>query len=214
MIIKEHFKNITPRQQEQFEMLQPLYEDWNSKINVVSRKDIDKLQLHHVLHSLAIARFADMAELFRPGTKVMDVGTGGGFPGIPLAIMYPQVEFLLVDSIGKKIKVVEAVAQALGLENVKAVKARAEEVDGMFDYIVSRAVTDLGNFLPWVRGKYSKGIIYLKGGDLNPGGALYTEIENAANKCRINKKTITFCSIDEWFHDGFFAQKRVIYIPR
>ena len=106
-MIKEHFKNITPEQQRQFEMLTPLYEDWNSKINVVSRKDIDKLQLHHVLHSLAIARFVDMAELFRPGTKVMDVGTGGGFPGIPLAIMYPEVDFLLVDSIGKKIKVVQ-----------------------------------------------------------------------------------------------------------
>ena len=214
MIINEYFKGLSPRQQEQFEMLQPLYEDWNSKINVVSRKDIDKLMLHHVLHSLAIAKFVDMADLFHPGTKVMDVGTGGGFPGIPLAIMYPQVEFLLVDSIGKKIKVVEAVAQSLGLENVKAVKARAEEIDGKFDFIVSRAVTDLGNFLPWVKGKYEKGIIDLKGGELNPGGELYKEIENAANKCRINKKTITFCSIDEWFKDGFFEQKRVIYIPR
>ena len=213
-MIKEHFKNITPEQQRQFEMLTPLYEDWNSKINVVSRKDIDKLQLHHVLHSLAIARFVDMAELFRPGTKVMDVGTGGGFPGIPLAIMYPEVDFLLVDSIGKKIKVVTEVAQALGLKNVRAVKARAEEIDEKFDFIVSRAVTDLGNFLPWVKNKYTRGIIYLKGGDLNPGGALYTEIENAASKCRINKKTITFCSIDEWFKDEFFQEKRVIYIPR
>ncbi len=213
-MIKEHFKNITPEQQRQFEMLTPLYEDWNSKINVVSRKDIDKLQLHHVLHSLAIARFVDMAELFRPGTKVMDVGTGGGFPGIPLAIMYPEVDFLLVDSIGKKIKVVTEVAQALGLKNVRAVKARAEEIDEKFDFIVSRAVTDLGNFLPWVKSKYTGGIIYLKGGDLNPGGALYAEIENAAAKCRINKKTITFCSIDEWFKDEFFKEKRVIYIPR
>ena len=213
-MIKAHFKNITPEQQRQFEMLTPLYEDWNSKINVVSRKDIDKLQLHHVLHSLAIARFVDMAELFRPGTKVMDVGTGGGFPGIPLAIMYPEVDFLLVDSIGKKIKVVTEVAQALGLKNVRAVKARAEEIDEKFDFIVSRAVTDLGNFLPWVKNKYSRGIIYLKGGDLNPGGALYTEIENAAAKCKINKKTITFCSIDEWFKDEFFKEKRVIYIPR
>lgn len=213
-MIKEHFEGITLEQQRQFEMLTPLYEDWNSKINVVSRKDIDKLQLHHVLHSLAIAKFVDMAELFLPGTKVMDVGTGGGFPGIPLAIMYPDVEFLLVDSIGKKIKVVTEVAQALGLKNVRAVKARAEEIDEKFDFIVSRAVTDLGNFLPWVKNKYTRGIIYLKGGDLNPGGALYTEIENAAAKCRINKKTITFCSIDEWFKDEFFKEKRVIYIPR
>ena len=213
-MIKEHFEGITLEQQRQFEMLTPLYEDWNSKINVVSRKDIDKLQLHHVLHSLAIAKFVDMAELFLPGTKVMDVGTGGGFPGIPLAIMYPDVEFLLVDSIGKKIKVVTEVAQALGLKNVRAVKARVEEIDEKFDFIVSRAVTDLGNFLPWVKNKYTRGIIYLKGGDLNPGGALYTEIENAAAKCRINKKTITFCSIDEWFKDEFFKEKRVIYIPR
>ena len=213
-MIKEHFEGITLEQQRQFEMLTPLYEDWNSKINVVSRKDIDKLQLHHVLHSLAIAKFVDMAELFTPGTKVMDVGTGGGFPGIPLAIMYPDVEFLLVDSIGKKIKVVTEVAQALGLKNVRAVKARAEEIDEKFDFIVSRAVTDLGNFLPWVKNKYTRGIIYLKGGDLNPGGALYMEIENAAAKCRINKKTITFCSIDEWFKDEFFKEKRVIYIPR
>ena len=214
MIVKEYFKEITPRQEEQFAMLTPLYEDWNSKINVVSRKDIDKLQLHHVLHSLAIAKFVDMAGLFGEGTKVMDVGTGGGFPGIPLAIMYPNVDFLLVDSIGKKIKVVTEVAAALGLKNVRAVKARAEEVDEKFDFIVSRAVTDLGNFLPWVKGKYTRGIIYLKGGDLNPGGMLYNEIENAANKCRIEKKKITFCSIGEWFADEFFKEKRVIYIPR
>ncbi len=212
-MVKEFFKNITDQQQRQFEMLTPLYEEWNSKINVVSRKDIDKLQLHHVLHSLAIARFADMAGVFAPGTKVMDVGTGGGFPGIPLAIMYPQVDFLLVDSIGKKIKVVQEVATALGLKNVRAVKARAEEIDEKFDFIVSRAVTDLGNFLPWVKGKYSKGVIYLKGGDLNPGGALYAEIENAASKCKINKKSITFCSVNEWFNDPFFIEKYVIYIP-
>ena len=213
-MVKNFFENITPQQQEQFAMLTPLYEDWNSKINVVSRKDIDKLQLHHVLHSLAIAKFAQMGEMFKPGTKIMDVGTGGGFPGIPLAIMFPEVDFLLVDSIGKKIKVVTEVANALGLKNVRAVKARAEEINEQFDYIVSRAVTDLGNFLPWVKGKYGKGIIYLKGGDLSEGGLLYKELENAAAKCRINKKTITFCSIDEWFKDEFFQEKRVIYIPR
>lgn len=213
-MVREYFNNLTPKQIEQFGMLQSLYEDWNSKINVVSRKDIDKLNLHHVLHSLAIARFAQMGDLFAPGMKIMDVGTGGGFPGIPLAIMFPDIEFLLVDSIGKKIKVVTEVANALGLENVKAVKCRAEEVDGKFDYIVSRAVTDLGNFLPWVKGKYDRGIIYLKGGDLNPGGMLYKEIENAANKCRINKSLITFCSISEWFKDEFFEEKRVIYIAR
>lgn len=214
MMIKEFFKDITPEQQELFDMLTPLYEDWNSKINVVSRKDIDKLQLHHVLHSLAIAKFAQMAEIFTPGTKVMDVGTGGGFPGIPLAIMFPQVDFLLVDSIGKKIKVVTEVAGALGLKNVRAVKARAEEIDEKFDFIVSRAVTDLGNFLPWVKGKYGKGVIYLKGGDLNPGGNLYQELENAASKCRIEKKKMTFCPIEMWFADEFFKEKYVIYIPK
>lgn len=213
-MIKEFFKDITPEQQELFDMLTPLYEDWNSKINVVSRKDIDKLQLHHVLHSLAIAKFAQMAEIFTPGTKVMDVGTGGGFPGIPLAIMFPQVDFLLVDSIGKKIKVVTEVAGALGLKNVRAVKARAEEIDEKFDFIVSRAVTDLGNFLPWVKGKYGKGVIYLKGGDLNPGGNLYQELENAASKCRIEKKKMTFCPIEMWFADEFFKEKYVIYIPK
>ena len=213
-MVKSFFENITPQQQEQFAMLTPLYEDWNSKINVVSRKDIDKLQLHHVLHSLAIAKFAQMGEMFKPGTKIMDVGAGGGFPGIPLAIMFPEVDFLLVDSIGKKIKVVTEVANSLGLKNVRAVKARAEEINEQFDYIVSRAVTDLGNFLPWVKGKYGKGIIYLKGGDLSEGGLLYKELENAAAKCRINKKTMTYCPIDMWFQDGFFKEKYVIYIPR
>lgn len=213
-MVKSFFENITPQQQEQFAMLTPLYEEWNSKINVVSRKDIDKLQLHHVLHSLAIAKFAQMGDLFKPGTRIMDVGTGGGFPGIPLAIMFPEVEFLLVDSIGKKIKVVTEVANALGLKNVRAVKARAEEINEQFDFIVSRAVTDLGNFLPWVKGKYGKGIIYLKGGDLNEGGLLYKELENAAAKCRINKKTMTYCPIEMWFGDEFFKEKYVIYIPR
>ncbi len=213
-MVKEFFKDITPQQEEMFAQLTPLYEDWNSKINVVSRKDIDKLQLHHVLHSLAIAKFAQMAEVFKPGTKIMDVGTGGGFPGIPLAIMFPEVDFLLVDSIGKKIKVVTEVANALGLKNVRAVKARAEEINEKFDFVVSRAVTDLGNFLPWVKGKYTKGVIYLKGGDLNPGGALYQELENAAAKCRIEKKKMTFCPIEMWFADEFFKEKYVIYIPR
>jgi 16S rRNA (guanine527-N7)-methyltransferase len=213
-MVKDFFKDITPQQEEMFAQLTPLYEDWNSKINVVSRKDIDKLQLHHVLHSLAIAKFAQMAEVFKPGTKIMDVGTGGGFPGIPLAIMFPEVDFLLVDSIGKKIKVVTEVANALGLKNVRAVKARAEEIDEKFDFVVSRAVTDLGNFLPWVKGKYTKGVIYLKCGDLNPGGALYQELENAAAKCRIEKKKMTFCPIEMWFADEFFKEKYVIYIPR
>ncbi len=203
--MKTYFENITPKQQEQFDMLLPLYKEWNSKINVVSRKDIDELMVHHVLHSLAIAKFEQqVGGIFVQGTKIMDVGTGGGFPGIPLAIMYPQVEFLLVDSIGKKIKVVEEISKALGLTNVRAIKSRAEQVNETFDYIVSRAVTDLGNFLPWVKGKYRHGIIYLKGGDLTPGGELYKEIENAVQKCKVSKQKLTFCAINEWFKSDFF----------
>lgn len=213
--MKTYFSNITQQQQEQFDMLLPLYKDWNSKINVVSRKDIDELMIHHVLHSLAIAKFEQQAGgIFTDGTKIMDVGTGGGFPGIPLAIMYPNVDFLLVDSIGKKIKVVQEVVAALGLKNVRAVKSRAEDINEEFDYIVSRAVTDLGNFLPWVKDKYKMGIIYLKGGDLTPGGELYKEISNAAAKCRISKQKLTFCAINEWFNLEFFDTKKVIYISR
>ena len=209
-IINKYFPHLTEEQRVRFAALKDLYEDWNAKINVISRKDIGNLYEHHVLHSLGIAKVIN----FKPGTTVMDLGCGGGFPGIPLAIMFPEVDFLLVDSIGKKIKVVTEVANALGLKNVRAVKARAEEIDEKFDFVVSRAVTDLGNFLPWVKGKYTKGVIYLKGGDLNPGGALYQELENAAAKCRIEKKKMTFCPIEMWFADEFFKEKYVIYIPR
>lgn len=138
-IIKQYFPSITEQQLTQFEQLFPLYEEWNEKINVISRKDIDNLMLHHVLHSLAIAKFID----FKPGTEILDVGTGGGFPGIPLAILFPEVNFHLVDSIGKKIKVVQGVADSLGLKNVIATHGRAEDVDGEFEFVVSRAVTRL-----------------------------------------------------------------------
>lgn len=197
-------------------MLFPLYNEWNSKINVISRKDIDKLYLHHVLHSLAIARFCEFSDRikFGKGVRILDVGTGGGFPGIPLAILFPQAEFLLVDSIGKKIRVVNEVVAALGLTNVKAVQARAEQVEGTFDYIVSRAVTDLSNFLPWVKGKYTRGILYLKGGDLSERGTLATEINQALGKYGINRHSVTICDIDKWFTDEFFAEKKVIFIPR
>lgn len=215
-IICKEFPSLTPLQKEQIAGLYPLYLDWNAKINVVSRKDIDKLYLHHVLHSLAIARFLELAGKsgLEAGTRIMDVGTGGGFPGIPLAILFPRTEFLLVDSIGKKIKVAEEIAAAIGLSNVKALKTRAEEVAGTFDYIVSRAVTDMGNFLPWVKGKYTKGIIYLKGGDISKGGALDREMEHALTKAGINRKSVTICDIDLWFKDEFFKEKKVIYIPR
>lgn len=215
-LIYNIFPSLTPLQKEQMNALYPLYEEWNSKINVISRKDIEQLYLHHVLHSMAIAKFIELSGSlkFNSGTTIMDVGTGGGFPGIPLAILYPEANFLLVDSIGKKIKVVEEVAGAIGLSNVKAVKARVEEIPQNFDYIVSRAVTDLSNFMPWVKGKYKKGIIYLKGGDLSAGGALAAEIDQAAANAGIKRNSITTCDIEQWFKDDFFKEKRVIYIPR
>ena len=167
----KYFPQITPQQQAQFEQLPELYTFWNNQINVISRKDIDQLLERHVLHSLGIAKVLS----FLPGENVLDVGTGGGFPGIPLAILFPETNFYLVDSIGKKIKVVQEVAKALGLKNLRAAHLRAEQVDEKFDYVVSRAVTRLGEFYPWVRGKFTKattntlpsGILYLKGGDLH-----------------------------------------------
>lgn len=215
-LIYNFFPRLTLRQKEQIQALYPLYEEWNSKINVISRKDIEQLYLHHVLHSLAIAKFLELSGSikFCKGTTIMDVGTGGGFPGIPLAILYPEADFLLVDSIGKKIKVVEEIAGAIGLTNVKAVKARVEEIPQNFDFIVSRAVTNLDNFMPWVKGKYKRGIIYLKGGDLSAEGALAEELNQAATNAGIKRNSITICDIDQWFKDDFFREKRVIYIPR
>ena len=159
-IIFSAFPNLSEEQKKQIEMLYPLYNEWNSKINVISRKDVDRLYLHHVLHSLAIAKYANENNLFIDGMSIMDVGTGGGFPGIPLVIWFPKIKFVLVDSIGKKIKVVNEVSIALGLKNVVTVNGRAEVGKENCDFIVSRAVTDLSNFLPWVKGQYSKGILY------------------------------------------------------
>src|SRR5690606_14250819 len=161
---------LTAKQIQQFKALGELYLFWNAQINVISRKDVEALYLHHVLHALSIGKFIR----FQAGTKVLDVGTGGGFPGVPLAILFPEVSFQLVDSIGKKIKVVREIAAAIGLENLEADHIRAEQVDGKFDFVVSRAVTRLGEFYPWVQGKFARqsknalpnGIIYLKGGDL------------------------------------------------
>src|ERR1700760_199144 len=166
----QYFPDLTDEQQRQFEQLPELYNFWNSQINVISRKDIDELFERHVLHSLGIAKVMP----FLPGEKVLDVGTGGGFPGIPLAILFPETNFYLVDSIGKKIKVVQEVAKALNLKNVRASHNRAEEVNEKFDFVVSRAVTRLKEFYPWVKGKFNRqsknqlpnGILYLKGGDL------------------------------------------------
>src|SRR5690606_24809100 len=176
-IIKNYFPALTNKQIEQFELLEPLYKDWNSKINVISRKDIDELYVRHVLHSMGIAK----VQGFEAGSSVMDVGTGGGFPGIPLAILYPDTEFYLIDAIAKKIKVVQEVVDALGLKNVTAKQQRAEKVKAEFDFIVSRAVTSMPDFVKWVRNKVKKqskhqlknGILYLKGGDLSQELELY-----------------------------------------
>ena len=169
-LIKKYFPDLTQEQQDQFAAMQELYKDWNLKINVVSRKDIDELYLRHVLHSLGIAK----VQKFNPGARILDVGTGGGFPGIPLAILFPETEFHLVDSIGKKIKVVEEVVTGLELKNVKFTNSRVEEIDEQYDFIVSRAVAAMPTFVHWVKGKIAKkqnhelknGILYLKGGDL------------------------------------------------
>ncbi len=170
-LIFSHFPDLTEKQREQIERLKPLYEDWNAKINVISRKDMDAFYLKHVLHSMSIAKMHN----FLPGQVVLDVGTGGGFPGIPLAILFPKTEFHLVDSIGKKIKVVEAVSEALGLENVEGTHVRAEQLRHQYDFVISRAVTHMQRFIPWIKGRLDKsnldqnrpnGLIYLKGGDL------------------------------------------------
>ena len=203
-LILKYFPELTERQREQFAALLPLYEDWNSKINVISRKDMEFFYEHHVLHSLAIAKVIR----FRPMAEVMDVGTGGGFPGVPLTIMFPEARFTLVDSIGKKIKVVTDVIERLGLSNAKAMQARAESVEGEFDFIVSRAVTALPEFVPWVKGKISpsqyhplrNGILYLKGGDLE------AELRPFAKKVRT-------WDISGFFTEEFFETKKVIYLP-
>ena len=214
-IIEKSFPEVTPEQMEQFRKMDELYRDWNSKINVVSRKDIDELYRHHVLHSLGIAAYIrkempDVYERLRgegpysiaAPLKVMDLGTGGGFPGIPLAVMFPHAKFTLCDSIGKKIIVATEVAKGLGLKNVKTVNARAESLPETFDYIVSRAVTALDNFMPWVKGKYNEGILYLKGGDLT---------EEIA-KAKLKKDSVHVWPISEWTSDPFFETKQVVYI--
>lgn len=201
--IFRYFPNLTEEQKNQFEALDELYRFWNAQINVVSRKDIDMLYEHHVLHSLSIAKVLE----FLPGETVLDVGTGGGFPGIPLSILFPETSFHLVDSIGKKIKVVQEVAQALGLKNVRASHMRAEEVKGTVDFVISRAVTQLKEFYPWVRAKIRKGgkntlangVLYLKGGDL-------TE-ELAAAKL----KGVQQFAISKYFPQDFFLTKYVVY---
>ncbi len=204
-IIQKYFKDLSTVQIDQFGQLFELYNHWNAQINVISRKDIDELYTRHVLHSLGIAKFCS----FNAGANVLDVGTGGGFPGIPLAILFPETQFHLVDSIGKKIKVVKEVAEALGLKNVQASHLRAEQVEGQFDFVVSRAVTRLIDFYPWVKGKFKKasthaipnGILYLKGGDLTE------EIAESRLKAELYP-------LSDYFEEEFFETKYVVYVPQ
>ena len=202
-LLLKYFPKLSDVQQQQFGQLYDLYCEWNSKINVVSRKDIDELYLRHVLHSLGIAKVVD----FNDGTKVLDVGTGGGFPGIPLAILYPKCSFYLVDSINKKITVVKAISEAIGLQNVKATHSRVEAIDDTFDFVISRAVTSMPTFVKWVKSKINKksnnnlknGILYLKGGDLTE------ELKSF--------KTTTIFNLLDFFDEDFFETKKVVYLP-
>jgi len=203
-IIPKYFPHLSPAQQQQLAALGPLYTEWNEKINVISRKDIENLYERHILHSLAIAKVIN----FTPGTQVLDVGTGGGFPGIPLAILFPETDFVLVDSVGKKIKVVQAVAEAIGLKNVKAIHGRAEELRQKFDFVTGRAVTDLIKFAGWVRPKIKKqqqnglpnGIIYLKG------------LEHTHEEAKHFGPAYQIYPIKDFFDEEYFDTKAVVYL--
>ena len=204
-VIFKYFPDLSEKQKAQIEQLFPLYTEWNAKINVVSRKDIEELYVRHVLHSIGIAK----VQKFKPESQILDIGTGGGFPGIPLAILNPESDFTLVDSIGKKIKVVNGVAKSLGLANVKGIHARAEEIEGEFDFIVSRAVTRMKGFYSWTKGKIKKesshelqnGILYLKGGDLR-------------EELKESKLRYKLYELPDYFSEEFFETKKVVYVPR
>ncbi len=194
-IITKKFLSLTNKQLEQFRESESLYREWNEKINVISRKDTDGLFAHHLLHSLCLAGYAQNR---LSGKTILDVGTGGGFPGIPLAILYPESRFTLCDSIGKKTLVARSIAESLGLENVMVVQARAENLDDDYDFVVSRAVASLEDFLPWVKGKYRESVLLLKGGDINP------EIAAACGRFRLDPGNIHTWPIDAWLSTGDF----------
>lgn len=185
-----------------------LYADWNEKINVISRKDIDNLFEHHILHSLAIREYMSRSGFLEDGLEFFDLGTGGGFPGIPLAFTMPECHFTLCDSIAKKVKVAKAVAKDLKLGNVTCVNARAEVLTGPYDWVISRAVTSLDAFYPWVKGKFRKGILYLKGGDV------LSEIEEMCAKCKVDPAKVKVWPINDWLKDDYFAEKFVIEIRK
>jgi len=202
-LIRKYFPELTSNQLDKFRQLEELYIEWNSQINVISRKDMEHFYERHVLHSLGIAKVMQ----FEPGSQVMDVGTGGGFPGIPLAIMFPETQFLLVDSIGKKIKVVKEVSETAGIPNVEAIQSRAEDVKQKFDFVVSRAVTTLPDFIKWIENNIKKenrhslknGILYLKGGDLD------AELAPLRNKCKV-------FNLSDYFDEAFFETKKVVHV--
>lgn len=232
--LKASFPDMTDGMVERFRLMDAGYRDWNAKINVISRKDIDSLYDHHVLHSLAIAEYLrtqrpEVYSMFtaplqegsvapvssstnvnasRAGLRVLDLGTGGGFPGIPLAVMFPNVRFTLCDSVGKKTIVAREIANMLGLDNVEIVNARAESHPGRFDFVVSRAVASLTDFYPWVKGKYSQSILYLKGGDINE------EICALMSRERLRKGSVSTWPVTTWLSDPYFAGKFVIDIRR
>ena len=195
---------LTPLQEERLQALPELYREWNAQINVISRKDIDNVYQHHVLHSLAIARYLEtdpaLYAAFASGS-VLDLGTGGGFPGIPLAIAFPEARFVLCDSVGKKTRVAQAVASALQLENVQVVNARAESLSGPFDFVVSRAVASLVDFYPWVKGKFGRGILYLKGGDINE------EITPLMARFRLKPGSVHTWPVSSWLQDPYYDGK-------
>tara|TARA_B100000497_G_C7654302_1_gene393783 strand:- start:780 stop:1409 length:630 start_codon:yes stop_codon:yes gene_type:complete len=202
-LISKYFPDLSDVQRQQFDALQGLYEDWNSKINVISRKDIASLYLRHVLHSLSIAKIIH----FKESTRILDIGTGGGFPGLPLAILFPEAKFHLVDSINKKLKVVNGVSESLGLQNIKTTHARAESIKGQYDFIISRAVTNMPDFVSWIKNRVAKksiheisnGILYLKGGNLSEELKLYT-------------KATTY-NISTFFEEDFFETKKIVHLP-
>ncbi|MDR0766814.1 MAG: 16S rRNA (guanine(527)-N(7))-methyltransferase RsmG [Odoribacteraceae bacterium] len=203
-VIHRYFPELGEEQLERYARMETLYREWNQKINVISRKDIDALTLHHTLHSLVIAKVIR----FKPGTRVLDAGTGGGFPGIPLAIFFPDVDFLLVDSVGKKIRVVEAVASELGLTNVRARQLRVEDVEERFDFVVSRAVTAFPLFVSWTRKK-------IRGKDFNalPNGILYLKGGDFRDEVRGFRRELTLYPVSDYFDDPYFEAKNVLYLP-
>ena len=204
--ILSYFPALSERQIERFTALKALYDEWNARINVISRKDMDNFYEHHVLHSLALA--LPMKGMVVPGDRILDLGTGGGFPGIPLAIFFEQCDFLLCDSVGKKTKVASQVAEALGLQNVRVVNDRAENLPGSFDYVVSRAVTSLDKMLPWIKGRYDKGVLYLKGGDLDE------EIDRCISRRMFDARKLSVIDISDFYGGEWFVEKKIIIIKR